>query len=167
MNDSLGTSFSYRGDVKIHIQNRNGMCNSPFYFHNNGTKVLFDAITRALCGKDISDEIPTYLDIYIYDSSGTTRLGSKLKHPLPFTGTVWGDSAGATAREGKLLFKTLITLSDIGYMTVSNSDKAQLVLLSKSGQVLCTVDTALNWLDEITASSDGLVVWTLTFSNEL
>lgn len=155
--------FSYKGTVKIQIKSKKHNL-SPYYFSNNGKKAFFDTITRALCGENVVDELPYYLDVYTYDSNGNV-IGSLLRHPLTFSGTVWGAPAGATSDNGCVLYKTLITKDDLGYINAANN--TEIVLLSRTKEILCGVtDNELKWMSEITDSADALVLWTLQFSNE-
>lgn len=70
MNNIL-TDISYKGKVSIKLSH-NGNSKPLGEIHNEGTLELFKILSAALIGSNISNEVPSYIDAYIGNSSTST-----------------------------------------------------------------------------------------------
>lgn len=143
-------NISYQGNVNItHKINGRKITNN---YKNNGTLSLFNLITKALAGYDISQNIPKLLRIV--DSNGT--IGSKY---CPLTGIIYGNNTDTSY----LSCTCVLTKDDIINKSLSSP---QLTLADYSGNTLAYIDISQDTFRTI--STDGLetdIIWELQFGN--
>lgn len=153
--------FAYEGKVSITLS-RHGH-KYPFSFHNEGTKFLFDSITKALAGYSVKDNLPSYIDIQEEVDDGV--WGTCLKNAVPFTGVVYGDPAEATSSDGRLLLNALLTYDD--KRPLLQIQKPRIVILDRRSNVLAFIrsDELKKLWEQITESTEALVEWTMIFKN--
>ncbi len=157
---NVSNTFSYNGSVNISLKTKGRIY--PFSFHNTGTKLLLDTVTKALCGEDISDSRPTHLDIQHLVAG---KYVSALKSPVPLTGAVWGTAAQASPNEGVVLVNGVITEED-KEITVGTLTSPKLVITTDSGGILASIDSSniQTMFSSITESTDALIEWRMIFT---
>ena len=171
----IGNSFTYNGKVSFKLK-RNGREYS-LYTHNEGTKYLWDTVTKALAGQNVSDRVPRYIDFEyvlkeIVDTKEKEVPHSLITEPIPFTGIVWGEMAQEVTSEhnGTLMLTAVITANDKLSVDTSNPSitRLQLTMKSKEGRTLATVsdDSLYDLYNSLTEGTDAVIEWRMIFKNE-
>lgn len=157
-------NISYNGTIKVIVNDRGHKY--ELNLHNQGTKLLYDTVTKALAGYSIQNDVPKYIDItYSDNESGTYK--SALLSPVVITGIIFGAPAAATSNDGKLLLNTEIDNSKKAPTSYSG-DNWRLELLSVSKGILAIIENTNGQVktiyDNITETNEVLIEWTLKFS---
>lgn len=171
--------ISYKGSVTL--KSTDGFSIELF---NTGTALLGSTICRALAGYDISNALPTYLDIQSKQNDGSWV--SLLNRKLPFTGIKYSTIDSELSDDsaiGELQLNSVVLFSDKKRTAVSESEQCRLVLYSRDHQVLAHVsqlgdisDDTANKFDiskavsamynNITNGVDCVVNWVMSFCNK-
>lgn len=156
-------TLNYQGIVTITLGSQ------TLQLKNEGTKDLGIAITKALCGYDISPYLPSLFDVQEKINGDWVSV---LKNPLPFVGKVFDPDPDITQYLGKVQLNATIqylnkqehsdTYSDLRLCMYSNQYKllATVTTLSNSSQNLSDIITGL------TAGKTAFVQWDMIFGNE-
>lgn len=166
LQSKVNDSLCYKGGVTFKFSSNGNILSREL--HNKGTQHLFDIITQFLAGYDVSDGIPSYIDICSDDDS-------ILKHSVPLVGIVWGSAADTSYNadpsienaKGYLKVTTTI-MNDDKNPNISVLDNASIRLLDKKGTPLCIVqDTSklTELWESINSTTDGIIEWLLVFGN--
>jgi hypothetical protein len=162
---NISNEISYKGVVTVTLNTQGHK--RPFQMYNTGTKHLFDTISRAIAGYDITGSTPRYIDIQytvspdVYETALSTRI--------PFTGIVYGEAAEANSNEGRVLLNATITAED--KQPLNSLSDARLVILDSNRNPLAIIGGSSSarvqelW-DAITNSTDAMVEWALIFKGE-
>ena len=168
----IKNNIDYNGDIKVTINDRGHK--SELKLHNNGTKLLFDIITKALAGYSIKGETPQYIDIkYTKNNEDfsieTNPYLSALLSPIVITGKIYGPPAGATTEQefGRLQMEAELDHS-VKIDGISGYNW-KLQLLNNSLEELAYIDNTnsqvSNIYDAITTNHEVIIEWALQFSN--
>ena len=157
----ISNSISYQGCVEVTLNTKGRK--RPMFLHNEGTKHLFDTISRALAGYSINGATPRYIDIQ-YLTIGD-EYTSALTSLIPLVGTVYGEAAEAGEADGRLLVNATITCEDKQPLTTLNSPR--LVILDANHRPLTLIkgDQIKALWEAITDATDAIIEWKLIFSN--
>ena len=159
---NITSGLSYDSEIKVSFRCKG----RPFTldFKNKGTFHLFDTITKALAGYDVSDNLPYGIDII---DSNDKKL---LRRSVPLTGIVYGNAADSRINpsldEGVLKVEALIINED--KEESRNIDSGILVLVDRLGNVLCKIDDekVATMYNDITQNTDALIEWKMWFYNK-
>ena len=157
-------NISYNGNIKVTINDRGHK--SELKFHNSGTKLLFDTITKALAGYSIEGETPQYIDIKY--SQDNVTFTSALYSPVIITGKIFGDPAGAGRNTDFGIVQMNAEIDHSVKIDGIEAEYWQLQLLNSSTGILAIVDNS-NDVKEIynaiTGNHEVIIEWALQFSN--
>lgn len=163
-NTSVNTPFRYASDINISFSCKG----HPFTLNmkNKGEKYLFDTISKALCGYDISNDLPKTFDVV--QNNGLSE-STCLRRQINFTSIVYGDAVSEDrGNKGIVSLSTVLTYED--KQSINHLNEPKLVLKSKSGETLCTIgDEYASQIQTmwslVTKDTDALIEWRLIFDN--
>ena len=159
---NITSGLSYDSDIKVSFSCKG----HPFTLKlkNKGTFHLFDTITKALAGYNVSDNLPYGVDFM--DDNGKKLL----RRTVPLTGIVYGNAADtsiiSSSEKGALKLEALVVNED--KEESKDVSGARLVLVDRLGNVLCEInDTRVtNMWKQITENTDALIEWKMWFYNK-
>lgn len=170
----ISNLLNYSGQVNINLVRNGKVFTVPFL--NKGTKLLTNAIAKALAGQDISDTLPRYLDFtYVIEQDGEdTQEGRLINTKIPFVGIVWGDvalPANIQDPEGSALLLQA-TISSADKVIVTNLDSIKdfrLCITTKTGEVLAFVSdpTLKDMYNALSEGTDAIIEWRMLFHNNI
>lgn len=141
---NISNTIKYSGNISVKLQ-RNGNI-YKLQSHNTGTKYLTDTIARALCGQNISLDIPRYIDFVaieqLSDKSSTDepQVISLLYYPINFTGITWGDVAYSNSKGTSIRLTATILPTDKLSLSGIDNYTLQLRIKSVNNEVLAKIE---------------------------
>ena len=159
----MKSTIEYSGGVRarLSVHNSNG-----YHFKNNGKKLLWELLARAVTNNDIKSIIPK--SIGVYQKTGST-YSSLTYSPIPIYGRVYGDVVSKDKDSCSALFSATATYST-KKVDATNKGKVVLRLLTESDDILAEVEddevgTLAGIHNAIVPGIDVLYEWKLTFRN--
>ena len=145
-------TIGYRGSVKISLI-KDGKIKKVIKTHNAGTQYLFQLLTCAITGLDISSDIPQYIDL----------LDSNNHSILSYKPSLTGVTIENTSSSNKAIFTAYIPQSAISaathvYRTIklysrSSDDSTELASLTLEDDTTIPDDYAV------------MIQWSMSFTN--
>lgn len=157
MKDSIG--YSGRVTVRLSVHNSNG-----YHFKNEGKKLLWNLLARAVTGNDVSAIQPKSIGIFQKVADGDDILLTYT--PIPIYGKVWGDVVSISEDSTSALFSATASYSDRKQLATG---KVILKLLTATDEVLAEVEDIDDMLKSIHNAMipgiDAVYEWQLVFKN--
>ena len=164
----MNSNFSYTGKVTVKSIFKDRVITSQHF--NNGTVDLFQTYAKALSGQDITDFLPSYIDVEVFNGSTYDTCMRSQTGVSVVRSYVDGESPCAR-------FTTTMTNSMFNTSKIQSTTPIRLCLKTsplpfKEGQqqVLATIDTGLDGLPTIIKDSPTgtqiIIVWDLYVDNE-
>lgn len=159
-------NVSYQGDVTLTIKNNCGTYKLPV--KNRGTAHLFNTITRALCGQDISDDRPYYINMICKRIDGST-VELLTNRYVPITGQGYDNRVNSDNSSSVILNALILPSYKAFKIDLAEEDKIYLNLYSRDKSNILADVTGDTLIDAYNALQDGseiVVNWKMTFSNK-
>jgi hypothetical protein len=161
---SVSNTITYKGTVNFKLNNKGNIY--TLNFSNTGTQYLTDTIAKALCGQNISDRLPRFLNIVA--DNGDKKL-PLLRQMVPFTGITWGDVVKPKNNGTAVLLTATILPTDKLPLSNVDSYTLELQMQSNTNETLAIIrstpdDTSLH--DMYNSLNDGtsaIVEWCMEF----
>lgn len=159
---STSTVLDYHGFLNVKLKHKGKVF--PFTFVNNGTKFLFDTITKFLAGYEVSDCVPKYFDFQTKTSSG--EYVSCLQSTIRLTGAVYGDMAQASSSDGRVMYNAIVTYEDKSSRSALVSPRV--VLKDSSNNVIAVIqnENLHEVWESIVKGTEAVIEWTMVFKNQ-
>lgn len=157
----MNNSIQYLGDVKLALDINGKLY--EFKTHNNGLPSLFKGLCKALCGYQVNDLIPKYLDLRNSATADFTYSSSALTSLSTFTSPVYEQDDELNTWVAK--FITSIYSEQLNVDLDTTTDYFRLYL--KSDTDFCAyIDVDLETLQTITSNIALQITWKLYFVNQ-
>lgn len=164
--NQLNNAIGYSGKVNIKMSTSN----KPIAQLNNaGFKPLWDALSMAIIGYDISNKRPQYFMVGKKVNVGSETLYQDcLLSKIPFLGAVWGDVVEQSQNSTSARFTATVTSLD-RKIRISSGETAVLRMYDMSGNLLAEVEDQeqkiANSHNGMITGVDAIYEWIMTFKN--
>jgi hypothetical protein len=165
----MNEKLSYNGLVTLLHRVNNNIVSQKYY--NSGTKHLFEAYARALCGQSISRFIPRHLDVgIIKDGTFNTKVKNGVTIPVTVTYKDGGiDGGNYTDKDGKTMVPycrvSAVLFPDM-FDGVTEGDTLTIALMADEVSLAeVTVDGLSDAINDTSAGIQLLLLWDLYVTN--